>query len=137
MILFSTISRWRAAMKQALLAMGAVAALYVGMSCDASARAADTGSARAACKAMGLNPSEAPFVYCVQSLAQSGGPRIYAMNRPPTASDADSYYHNSTTGYGAENACAAIGLAPTTAQFSYCVSNLNQTLFDQQNFLTR
>lgn len=124
-------------MKHALLAVGAMAAFCVGMSFDAAARAADTSSVRAACKAMGLNPSEAPFIYCVQSLAQSAEPQIYAMNRPATASDAGSYYHSSTTGYRAENACAAIGLAPTTARFSYCVSNLNQTLFDQQNFLTR
>ncbi len=124
-------------MKNALLSAGAVAALCVGMSLATPARAADMSSIRAACAAMGLNPSEAPFVYCVQSLAQSAQPQVYAMNPPTTASDAGSYYHSSTTGYRAENACSAIGLAPTTARFSYCVSNLNQTLFDQQNFLTR
>jgi hypothetical protein len=123
-------------MKNAL-AIGAVAALCVGMSVAAPARAADMSSVRAACTAMGLNPSEAPFIYCVQSLAESAQPPVYAMNRPTIASDAGSYYHSSTTGYRAENACAAIGLDPTTARFSYCVSNLNQTLFDQQNFLTR
>ena len=123
-------------MKNALLGIGAMAVLCFVMSM-AAACAADMTSIRAACTAMGLNPSEAPFVYCVQSLAGSAQPQVYAMIRPPTASDAGSYYHNSTTGYRAENACAAIGLAQTTARFSYCVSNLNQTLFDQQNFLTR
>jgi hypothetical protein len=124
-------------MKNALLGIGAVVALGVGVSLAAPARAADMNSVRAACTAMGLNPSEAPFIYCVQSLAGSAAPQVYAMNRATTASDADSYYHSSTTGYRAENACAAIGLDPTTARYSYCVSNLNQTLFDQQNFLTR
>ena len=125
-------------MKNALLGTAAaVAVLCLGMSMAASARAADMSSIRAACRAMGLNPSEAPFVYCVQSLGESAQPQVYAMNPPATASDAGSYYHSSTTGYRAENACAAIGLDPTTARFSYCVSNLNQTLFDQQNFLTR
>ena len=103
----------------------------------APAHAADMSSVRTACAAMGLNPSEAPFVYCVQSLAESAQPPVYAMNPPTSASDAGSYYHTSTTGYRAENACAAVGLDPTTARFSYCVSNLNQTLFDQQNFLSR
>lgn len=124
-------------MKCALPTIAAIAALCVGISLAAPARAGDMSSLRAACKAMGLNPSEAPFIYCVQSLAQSAQPQVYATNRPTVASDAGSYYDNSTTGYRAENACAAIGLAPTTAQFSYCVSNLNQTLFDEQNFLTR
>jgi hypothetical protein len=122
---------------KSVLGLGAMAALCIGMSLAAPARAADESSIGAACRAMGLNPSEAPFIYCVQSLAESAQPRVYAMNRPTIARDAGSYYDNSTTGYRAENACAAIGLAPTTARFSYCVSNLNQTLFDEQNFLTR
>jgi hypothetical protein len=124
-------------MKKVLLGLGGMVALCAGISIGPSVFAADMDSARAACATMGLNPSEAPFAYCVQSLSQSAEPQVFAMNPPTSASDAGGYYRNSTTGYRAENACAAVGLDPTTARYSYCVSNLNQTLFDEQNFLTR
>lgn len=124
-------------MKSFLLATGAVAVLCLGMSIAAPARAADMSSIRTACAKMGLNSSEAPFVYCVQSLAGSAPPRAYAMTPPTTVSDAGGYDRNSANGYGAENACAEVGLNPATAQYSYCVGNLNQTLFDEENFLTR
>jgi hypothetical protein len=123
-------------MKKVLLGLGMVA-LCAGTSVGTPVFAADMSSVQAACTAMGLNPSEAPFTYCVQSLSPAAEPQIYAMNRPISASDAGSYYRNSATGDRAENACAAIGLDPITARYSYCVSNLNQTLFDEQNFLIR
>jgi len=124
-------------MRSVLLGLGALVALGAGISMGAPAFAADISTVRSACAAMGLNPSEAPLAHCVQSLSLSAEPQTYAMNPPVSVSDTGGYYHQSTTGYRAENACAAIGLDPTTARYSYCVSNLNQTLFDERNFLTR
>jgi hypothetical protein len=99
------------------------------------AQAAEMGSIRAACAAMGLNPSEAPFIYCVHSLANSAPVQPYAMNTPTALSDAGDYRAPGTgTGisHNAANACAAIGLDPGTARFSYCVGDLNHTLFDTE-----
>lgn len=100
------------------------------------ANAADIGSIRSACAAIGLYPGEAPFAYCVQSLAKSAVPRSYAMNGPTPMTDAGGY---GAPHYGSrsENACAAVGLNPATARYSYCVSNLRQTLFDEQNIMAR
>ena len=88
-----------------------------------SARAADMATIRAACAAMGLNPHEAPFDYCVRSLAASAP----ARPRPGIAPVAIS-----GEPYRAEDACQAIGLDPSTARFSYCVGNLRATI-DQSN----
>jgi hypothetical protein len=100
------------------------------------AQAADMGTIRAACAAMGLNPSEAPFAYCLRSLAQSAPVQPYAMNTPVAMSDAGDYRGPGLTGTGishnAADACAAIGLDPGTARYSYCVGDLNHTLFDEQ-----
>lgn len=93
------------------------------------AAATDMTTVRTACAALGLNPSEAPFAYCVQSLEASA---------PSEASAAAPAAATAISGrYTAEDACVAIGLNPATARFSYCVSNLKQTLFDSQNVLAR
>lgn len=104
------------------------------------AYAQDMQSVRTACAAMGLNPSEAPFAYCVRSLAQSAPAQNYAMNASNSASDATPYRPGFTgTGisHDARSACAAIGLNPATARFSYCVGNLRATLFDSQRIDTQ
>lgn len=89
-----------------------------------------------ACRALGLDPSEAPYAYCIQSLAASAPLQLYAVTPPTKMSDAvpDG---SIDAGHRAERTCAAIGLDPATARYSYCVNNLNQSLFDEQNFLTR
>jgi hypothetical protein len=116
------------------------ASLGMGLS---PARAAESDSVRAACAAMGLNPSEAPFAYCVRSLAASAPAQGYAMNAPAAVSDVGGYpstYRPGFTGTGishnAANACAAVGIDPTTARFSYCVGNLNAALFQTQGIDT-
>jgi hypothetical protein len=86
------------------------------------------GAIRAACAATGLNPSEAPYAYSIQSLAESALTKSNTMNPPIQMSDDG----GTDTGYPAENSCAAIGLNPATA-YRHCVSNLNQALFDEQN----
>ncbi|HEX4040253.1 MAG TPA: hypothetical protein VHY10_01015 [Xanthobacteraceae bacterium] len=124
-------------MRRVLLVLaGAVAvAGCASLSPLSTAQAADMGTIRAACAAMGLNPSEAPFIYCVHSLANSAPVQPYAMNTPTAMSDAGDYRAPGTgTGisHNAASACAAIGLDPATARFSYCVGDLNHTLFDTE-----
>jgi hypothetical protein len=112
-----------------------VAALIAGCALAGScANAASSGAmsrVESACLALGLNPSEAPYAYCIQSLAESASAQLYAMNPPTEMSDA-ALDVRIDTGHGADTACAAIGLDPATARFSYCVSNLRATI-DQSN----
>ncbi len=89
-----------------------------------------------ACLALGLDPSEAPYAYCIQSLAASAPLQLYAMT-PPTKMSDTAPDGSIDAGHRAESTCAAIGLNPVTARYSYCVNNLTQSLFDEQNFLTR
>jgi hypothetical protein len=105
---------------------------FAGSSANA-ASSAPMSQVESACRALGLNPSEAPYAYCIQSLAASAPVQVYAMNPPTQMSDA-APYGGLDTGYGAESACAAIGLNPATARYSYCVSNLRATI-DQSNDL--
>jgi hypothetical protein len=97
--------------------------------CPAIAQTGNAGAIRAACAAMGLDPHEAPFFYCVRSLQNSAPARPYAMRTPTTLNDATPYRPSNGT---AANACAAIGLDPATARYSYCVSDLQATI-DQEN----
>jgi hypothetical protein len=100
------------------------------------AQAAELNSIRAACAAMGLNPSEAPFIYCVRSLTASAPRRPYAMNRT-VVSDAGQPGAGFAQGGDADGACAAIGLNPTTARYSYCVSDLRATIEQANNIGAR
>jgi hypothetical protein len=124
----------RAAMFLGVAAVIAGCAL-AGPSASA-ASSAPMSRIESACRALGLDPSDAPYVYCIQSLAASASTQFYAMKSLTQMSDADPDV-GINTGYRAESSCAAIGLNPATARYSYCVSNLHQTLFDEQNFLTR
>ena len=104
-----------------------------------SASAASNGpmsEVESACQILGLDPGEAPYTYCTQSLAASAPLQRHAEISTTKMSDA-APDRSIDTGYRAESSCAAIGLNPVTARYSYCVSNLNQSLFDAQNFLTR
>lgn len=114
-------------MKRALtiLAIGAaVAACSTTAPTLSPAQAAETGRARAACAALGLDPHTGPFFDCVRSLDASASPRPVAV---AAAAPADS----------AEGACAAMGIDPSTARYSYCVGNLRQTLDDANNIGAR
>jgi hypothetical protein len=97
----------------ALIAAGSlIAATSVAFAQDRSNRA------RSACASAGLNPSEAPFVYCVQAAMQS------VSEVAPDDNMAR-----------ARHVCSAMGYAGEA--YATCVGNVDQTLFDQQNFLTR
>jgi hypothetical protein len=67
------------------------------------------------CVATGLDPSEAPFAYCVAALRAEANPTA-----EPDANTSK-----------AQRACAALGYDPAAAQYSSCVGNLEQTLVDQ------
>lgn len=64
-----------------------------------------------ACASMGLNPSEAPFTYCVMSLRE-------AAARP------------SDQMTSVRRACRGLGLDPRSQQYATCVGNLNMTIDD-------
>jgi hypothetical protein len=116
------------------------AALIVGCALAGSsanaASSAPMSQVESACGSLGLNPSEVPYLDCIKSLAESAPAQSYATN-PPIQMSGAAPYGGINTGYRAESSCAAIGLNPATARYSYCVSNLNQTMFDEQNFLVR
>jgi hypothetical protein len=113
----------------------AIAAIAVTVA-PAPARAAENHTIRAACAAIGLVPSEAPFAYCVQSLADAVA-RPETMLTPTIAVDATVGSGETRVGHRSEYACRAVGIDPGTARYSYCVTNLKQTLFDSQNLLAR
>jgi hypothetical protein len=115
----------------ALIAGGALA-----VPSASAASGAPMSRVESACQAMGLDPSEAPYAYCIQSLAASAPLQLYATTPLTKMSDA-APDGSIDAGHRAESTCAAIGLSPATARYSYCVNNLNQSLFDEQNFLTR
>jgi hypothetical protein len=104
------------------------------------ARATDIDSIRGACASIGLNPSEAPFAYCVQTLRASAGPGSHDQRVSSLAgtgvADAGGFGVG-VTGGKASRACAAIGLDPSTARFSYCVGNMRQTLFESGDINAR
>jgi hypothetical protein len=100
------------------------------------ARAAENDTIRAACAAIGLAPSEAPFAYCVQSL-EGAVTRPETMLNPVIAADVTVGSGDTRVGHRSEYACRAVGIDPGTARYSYCVTNLKQTLFDSQNLLAR
>lgn len=93
-----------------------------------------------ACAAIGLNPSEAPFAYCVRSLLASASRQDRGLDVPTAAGAYPSTYRPGFTGTGishnAASACAAVGIDPRTARFSYCVTNLNAALFPGQGIDT-
>jgi hypothetical protein len=93
------------------------------------ARGADIVTIRNACAAIGLDPGEAPFTQCVQSLERSASlPESALASQDGTNVAVGS--GETRVGHRSEYACRAIGLSPTTARYSYCVGNLRQTLFE-------
>ncbi len=112
-----------------------IALLGTSLFGTAPALAGDPSAAPAACSALGLNPSEAPFIACVKTLTQSAQSKTDATMSAARATDPGAYA--APSGATVEAACSAVGLDPSTARYSYCVSNLRQVLLDQQNFLTR
>jgi len=109
-------------MRRGMIFWGA-AAVIVGVAAFGSQRAAaqtpQMSQAQNACAAAGLNPSEAPFAYCVASLREQANPQ-YAVD---------------DNGMKARRACATMGYNPATAQYSSCVGNLDQTLSDSQSMM--
>ena len=121
-------------MRRSLLGLAAIVAA-AGMSMSA-AHAADINIIRAACAAIGLAPSEEPFAYCVQSLEDAVSQPALVLT-PTIAADAIVGSGETRVGHRSEYACRAVGLNPRSARYSYCVTNLKQTLFDSQNVLAR
>jgi hypothetical protein len=113
----------------------AIAALSI-MAPAAPAHSAEPDTIRAACAAIGLAPSEAPFTYCIHSLEDAIA-RPQTMLTPTVAADAAVGSGETRVGHRAEYACRAIGIDPGTARYSYCVANLKQTLFDSQDVMAR
>jgi hypothetical protein len=121
-------------MRRSLVGFAAIAA--VASMPMTAAHAADTDIIRAACAAIGLTPSETPFTYCVRSLEDAVSQPALTL-RPTIRADAAVGSGETRIGHRSEYACRAVGIDPGTARYSYCVTNLKQTLFDDQNALTR
>ena len=121
-------------MRSPLIVFAAIAAV-AGMSMTAT-HAADMNTIRAACAAIGLTPSETPFASCVRSLEDAVSQPALTL-RPTIAADAPVGSGETRIGHRSEYACRAVGIDPGTARYSYCVTNLKQTLFDDQNAMTR
>jgi len=119
-----------------LILAGATLVTACGVTAPAPAQADETNSIRAACAAMGLNPSEGPFAKCVISLRESAPRRPYASASSAISrtnvSDAGAPGAGMHDGSDAAGACAAIGLNPASARYAYCVSDLRATI-DQAN----
>lgn len=119
------------------LIAGAAMIVAAGAATAPATHAASLDSVRAACAAMGLNPTEAPFTDCVASL-QNSVPRDSRALRLSAGSGVTGLgYVTPSLGVGAQPACAAIGLDPSTARYTYCVANLRQTMFDDSNVNAR
>jgi len=98
---------------------GGIAALIAGCALSptsaSAASDAQLSQIQSACAAAGLNPSQAPFAYCVASMREQANP----------------HYVTDDNTMQAQRTCAAMGDGPGTAQYSTCVGNLTQTLFDR------
>lgn len=95
-----------------------------------TARGANNMTIQDACAAIGLAPGQAPFTQCVQSLQRSASMPESALAPSGSGSDVAVGSGETRVGHRSEYACRVIGLDPTTARYSYCVSNLRQTLFE-------
>jgi hypothetical protein len=109
--------------------------LMIGMAAVGSpvfhtARGANNMTVQDACAAIGLDPGEAPFTQCVQSLERSVSMPESALSASRNGADVAVGSGETRVGHRSEYACRAIGLSPTTARYSYCVTNLRQTLFE-------
>jgi hypothetical protein len=83
-----------------------------------------------ACAAIGLDPGQAPFTQCVQSLERSVSMPESALAASGSGTDVAVGSGETRVGHRSEYACRVIGLSPATARYSYCVTNLRQTLFE-------
>jgi hypothetical protein len=108
-----------------------VAALGLLAACSGSvsgvAASLQHAQTQAACASAGLDPSEAPYVYCVMSLEQSGAALPAGGRAVPAPAPAIGTPYNQ-----AETACGNLGFAPASAGYANCVGNLDQTLEDAQ-----
>ncbi len=109
--------------------------LMIGMAAVGSpvfhtARGANNMTIQDACAAIGLDPGEAPFTRCVQSLERSVSMPELDLAASQNGADVAVGSGETRVGHRSEYACRAIGLSPTTARYSYCVTNLRQTLFE-------
>jgi hypothetical protein len=95
-----------------------------------TAHGANNMTIQDACAAIGLDPGEAPFTQCVQSLQRSSSMTESALAASKSGGDVAVGSGETRVGHRSEYACRAIGLDPTTARYSYCVTNLRQTLFE-------
>jgi hypothetical protein len=94
---------------------------------DSATRNVQEEQIHSACASLGLNPSEAPFAYCMRSL------RASAPAQPATAAVTPASVAYTPNGVlpsraAERQACSIIGLDPATAQFAACVANLDATL---------
>jgi hypothetical protein len=94
------------------------------------ARGANNMTIQDACAAIGLDPGEAPFTQCVQSLQRSASLPDSALAASGSGSNVAVGSGETRVGHRSEYACRVIGLDPATARYSYCVTNLRQTLFE-------
>jgi hypothetical protein len=95
-----------------------------------AARATDITTIQNACAAIGLDPGQAPFTLCVQSLQRSLSLPDSALAASKSGTDVAVGSGETRVGHRSEYACRAVGIDPTTARYSYCVANLRQTLFE-------
>lgn len=95
-----------------------------------TARAADITTIQNACAAIGLDPGQAPFTRCLQSLQRSLSLPDSALAASKSGADVAVGSGETRVGHRSEYACRAVGIDPATARYSYCVTNLRQTLFE-------
>jgi hypothetical protein len=85
-----------------------------------------------ACAGIGLNPSEAPYLYCEMSLQAStaGIARQPVASAPIATNSPFQSYQRGDQWTSVLRACAQVGLVPDSPAFSRCAANLDATLDD-------
>ncbi|HLH11780.1 MAG TPA: hypothetical protein VKV77_07880 [Methylovirgula sp.] len=121
------------------LVLSSVAALALAAAASA-VQAQDLGDfsprVAQACAHMGLNPSEATFLFCEMSLQESAGAAPGAPGRVPAHHHAamgangslGAFYPRRDQAASVRRACAEVGLVPGTSVFESCAGNLNLTI---------
>jgi hypothetical protein len=92
----------------------------------------DSERAARACAGMGLNPSEAPYVFCKMSLQESAAAASQArdIGAPTSGEDQFGSYQRGDQTTSVRRACVHVGLAPGSLNYASCVGNLNMTIDD-------
>jgi hypothetical protein len=117
-------------MKRIFLILMIVACALISPVFFYTAQGANNMTIQDACAAIGLDPGEAPFAQCVQSLQRSASLPDSALAASKSESNVAVGSGETRVGHRSEYACRVIGLDPATARYSYCVTNLRQTLFE-------